>query len=237
MSLADRQQELLESFDKLVRADRLPAQGSEMFQGINALAEEFLSEGDLPLPEDPFKGSDRELARDSDLYYVMFWRMFDRTPAAMMQDFAIQLRRILAKRIFKRCGDDVVFHHNVLFSSGRNIEIGDGSFVNRDVMLDDRAAITIGDYTGLSAGVVIETHTHNYDDFSKPLLHAGRSHAPVSIGSNCLLGYKVAVMAGITIGDRCIVASNSVVTKDVEDRMIVGGVPARPIKQIVPAKT
>jgi maltose O-acetyltransferase len=41
-------------------------------------------------------------------------------------------------------------------------------------------------------------------------------------------------MAGITIGDRCIVAANSVVTKDVSDRTIVGGVPAKKIKDIVP---
>jgi len=160
--------------------------------------------------------------------------MFDRTPAAMMQDFAVKVRRILAKRVFKRCGDDVVIHHNVLFNSGRNIELGDGVFLNRDVMLDDRAALVIGDYAMIAAGVVIETHSHAYDDFSVPLPYGGRIFAPVHIGSNTLLGYKVAVMAGVSIGNRCIVAANSVVTKDVPDQTIVGGVPARLIKTIVP---
>jgi acetyltransferase-like isoleucine patch superfamily enzyme len=234
VSTSARQAQLVEAFGELVGSDRLPARGREVFAEIEEVAGAFLGSGELPLPEDPFRGGDRQLALDSDLYYVMFWRMFDRTPAAMMQDLAIQLRLILAKRIFKRCGDDVVFHHNVLFSSGRNLEIGDGVLVNRDVMLDDRAPIVVGDHTGLAAGVVIETHSHVYDDFSQPLFHAGRRMAPVRIGSNCLIGHKAAVMAGVTIGDRCIVASNSVVTHDVPDRTIVGGVPAKPIKEIVP---
>jgi acetyltransferase-like isoleucine patch superfamily enzyme len=226
--------ELLAEFEELVRTDRLPEQGPKFFGSVSKLVDDFLSTGRFELPSDPFRGRDREMALESELYYVMFWRMFDRTPAAMLQDFAIKLRRILAKRIFKRCGDDVVIHHNVLFNSGRNIELGDGVFLNRDVMLDDRAELTIGDHAMIAAGVVIETHGHVYDDFSVPFPHSGRTFAPVHVGSNSLLGYKVAVMAGVTIGDRCIVAANSVVTRDVPDQTIVGGVPAKVIKTIVP---
>jgi acetyltransferase-like isoleucine patch superfamily enzyme len=228
------ERELLAEFDELVRTDRLREKGSAFFGSVSRLADDFLTTGGFELPTDPFRGRDREMALESDLYYVMFWRMFDRTPAAMLQDFAIKLRRILAKRVFKSCGEDVVIHHNVLFNSGRNIELGDGVFLNRDVMLDDRAPLTIGDHTMIAAGVVIETHTHAYDDFSVPLPRGGRIPAPVHIGANTLLGYKVAVMAGVTIGNRSIVASNSVVTKDVPDRTVVGGVPARIIKTIVP---
>jgi acetyltransferase-like isoleucine patch superfamily enzyme len=226
--------ELLAEFEELVRTDRLPEQGQKFFGSASKLVDDFLSTGRFELPTDPFRGRDREMALESELYYVMFWRMFDRTPAAMLQDFAIKLRRILAKRIFRRCGDDVVIHHNVLFNSGRNIELGDGVFLNRDVMLDDRAELTIGDHAMIAAGVVIETHGHVYDDFSVPFPYSGRTFAPVHIGSNSLLGYKVAVMAGVNIGDRCIVAANSVVTRDVPDQTIVGGVPAKVIKKIVP---
>ncbi|MGO9079668.1 MAG: acyltransferase [Streptosporangiaceae bacterium] len=226
--------ELLAEFEELVRTDQLPEQGSQFFGSVSKLADDFLNTGRFELPADPFRGRDREMALESELYYVMFWRMFDRTPAAMLQDFAIKLRRILAMRVFKKCGEDVVIHHNVLFNSGRNIELGDGVFLNRDVMLDDRAALTLGDHAMIAAGVAIETHSHAYDDFSVPLPHGGRTFAPVHIGSNTLLGYKVAVMAGVNIGNRCIVAANSVVTKDLPDQAIAGGVPARVIKMIVP---
>ena len=106
--------------------------------------------------------------------------------------------------------------------------------MRRDTEHVDPAALTIGDHTMVAAGVVIETHGHVYDDFSVPLPHGGRIPAPVHIGSNTLIGYKVAVMAGVNIGNRCVVASNSVVTKDVPDQTIVGGVPAKVIKKIVP---
>ena len=72
-------------------------------------------------------------------------------------------------------------------------------------MVDDRAPLTIGDHTMIAAGVVIETHTHAYDDFSVPLPRGGRIPAPVHLGSNTLRGCDAAVMAGVNIGIRCIV--------------------------------
>jgi acetyltransferase-like isoleucine patch superfamily enzyme len=228
------QEELLEEFAELVWTDRLPTEAWAFLGRASALADRFLETGELDVPEDPFRGGDREMAERSDLAYVMFWRMFDRSPLAMMQGFAIPLRRILAQRIFRRCGEGVVIHHDVLFSSGRNIELGDRVFLNRGVMLDDRDRITIGALTAVAAGVTIETHGHVYDDLSKPIMDSGRTQAPVSVGADCILGYNAVVHSGVTIGDRCIVASNSVVTKDVPDRTIVGGVPAREIKRIEP---
>ena len=56
----------------------------------------------------------------------------------------------------------------------------------------------------------------------------------MSIGAESLIGYNAVVMAGTTVGRRVIVAANSVVTKDVEDYHVVGGVPASFIKVIAP---
>ena len=229
-----RQQDVIDEFADLVASDRLIGAGDSFFQKCNELVDHFLRTGDYRPADDPFKGDDQRLAAESDLYYVLFWRMFDQTPAAMLQDFAIRVRRILAKKVFAHCGEDVVIHHNVLFSSGRNISLGDKVFLNRNVMLDDRTTLTIGDYTLVAAGALIETHGHIYDDLSEPIAYGGRTLAPVHIGRDCLIGFNTAIMAGVTIGERCIVAASSVVTKDVPDRTIVGGVPARKIKDIVP---
>lgn len=231
---ANAQEQLLAEFDALVASDELQRVGDKFLRESSRLVDGFLSTGELNLADDPFKGHDRELAGDSQHFYTMFWRLFDRTPAAMMQDFAIKLRRILAHKVFKQVGQDVTIHHDVLFSSGRNITLGDSVFINRRVMLDDRAALTIGDHSMLAAGVTVETHAHVLDDFSKPMPQGGRLRKPVTIGSECLLGYNAVVMAGTTIGNRVIVASNSVVTKDVAAYHVVGGVPAKPIKVIAP---
>ena len=232
--MADHQEELLAEFRELVDSDELRRTGDNFLAKTSELANGFLRTGEMSIPDDPFKGDDRRLAEDEHMFYVMFWRLFDRTPAALMQDFAIKLRHILARKVFQRVGEDLTIHHDVLFSSGTNISIGDGVFINRRVMLDDRGPLTIGDHAMLASGVTVETHGHIFDDFTQPLTHSGRFTKPVSIGSECLVGYNSVVMAGVTLGHRVIVGSNSVVTKDVPDYHVVGGVPATKIKVIAP---
>jgi len=164
----------------------------------------------------------------------MLWRLFDRTPASMLADFAIKVRRILATKVFKRVGDGVIFHHDVYILSGRNTELGSGVFVNRGATLDDRGPIIVGDHTMIAAGAILTTHGHILDDFSQPMPFGGRTMAPITIGSNTVIGYNAVVMPGVTIGDRVIVTSNAVVTKDIPDRWVVGGLPAKKIKELVP---
>ncbi|MDJ0923709.1 MAG: acyltransferase [Acidimicrobiia bacterium] len=226
--------DLLAEFADLVARDELVGQASRFLADTAGLVDRFHATGEFYIPPDPFKGTARQPEPEPTAFYTMFWRMFDKTPASMLQGFAIPLRRILAQRIFKHCGDNTIIHHNVLFNVGSNIELGEGALLNRYVMLDDRASLRIGAYTMVAAGVTIETHTHPFDDFTQPIAISGRAGRAVTIGPNTVLGYNTVVMAGVTIGERCIVGANSVVTKDVPDFTVVGGVPAKPIKRILP---
>ncbi len=230
----DRAADLLDEISARLDADDFVGQGSHYLTEIAALASESLDRADFYPPPDPFKGDAAEAEPDPDLYYTMFWRMFDKTPASMIQGFAIPLRRLLAQRIFKHCGDGVIFHHNVLFSSGRNISLGSGVLVNRGSMLDDRGPIEVGPYTMIAAGVTIETHTHPFDDFERPIAYAGRGFLPVTIGANSVIGYNAVLTAGSSVGYRAIVGANSVVTSHIPDYTVAGGVPAKPIKKILP---
>ncbi len=227
--------DLLARLAAQVADDSFIGLGHEFMEDIGGIEGDALATGDFHLPPDPFKGDDPETDSDPLLYYRMFWRMFDKTPAALIQGFAIPVRLILAKKLFRQCGDDVIIHHDVLFSDGRNISLGDGVLVNRYAMLDDRGPIDVGPYTMLSAGITIETHTHPFDNFERPIAYAGRGLAPVRIGPNSVIGYNAVIMAGVTLGHRTIVGANSVVTKDVPDYTVVGGVPAKFIKEIRPA--
>jgi len=227
-------EELLEEFADLVNTDALAGRAGRFLDASARVVDSIHEAGTVPVPRDPFKGRVPEPTPDPALYYTMFWRMFDKTPASMVQSFAIPIRRILAKRIFKRCGEGVIFHHGVLFSNGSSITIGDHSLINRYVMLDDRADLDIGSFVMVAAGVIIETHTHPFEDFSLPIAYAGRDGRPVSVGDNTVLGYNAVLMAGVQVGYRCIVGANSVVTRDVPDYTVVGGVPAKPIKEYPP---
>ncbi len=229
-----REEELLDQLAQLVAVDELLGAAPAFLKEVAQLVDHLHSTGEFYVPPDPFKGQTAQADPEPTEFYTMFWRMFDKTPAAMLQGFAIPLRRILAKRIFKSCGDNVIIHHNVLFNVGSNIELGEGALLNRYVMLDDRASLKIGEYTMVAAGVTIETHTHPFDDFTQPIAISGRAGRPVAVGPNTVLGYNAVIMAGVTIGERCIVGANSVVTKDIPDFTVVGGVPAKPIKQFIP---
>ena len=234
MTDSSREGDLLAEFADLVDSDELINRGDRFMAKVDDLQERFFGSGQFTVAEDALRGGDRELAMDSHLYYTMFWRMFDQTPAALMQHLAIGLRQILAAKVFKSVGENVTIHQGVLFNSGKNITLGDGVFINRRVMLDDRGPISVGDYTGLAAGVVIETHSHILDDFSEPIMFGGRTFHPVNIGGAGLIGYNAIIHAGVNVGERVVVAANSVVTKDVPDYHVVGGVPAQLLKVVAP---
>lgn len=230
-----RAAELLDELAEAISTDGFLGKGQDFLQKTARVASGSLAMGDFYLPRDPFAGEPNAVERDPDLYYTMFWRMFDKTPASMVQGLAIPLRRILAQRLFRECGEGVIIHHNVLFSKGGNITLGNGVLLNRNSMLDDRGDIEIGAYTMIAAGVTIETHTHPFDNFERPIAYAGRGMSPVSIGPNTVIGYNSVVTSGSSIGYRCIVGANSVVTTDVPDYTVVGGVPAKPLKRIEPS--
>ena len=225
--------EVLAELEAMVGAGDLMGNAGSFLADANALVDGFLATGAFGIAEDPFGGEDASLL-DEQAYYLMLWRLFDRTPASMLADFAIKVRRILAGKVFKSLGEGVIFHHDVYILSGTNTELGNGVFVNRGSTIDDRGPITVGDHTMIAAGAILTTHGHILDDFSKPLPYGGRTFAPITIGSNTVIGYNAVVMPGVTIGDRVIVSANAVVTKDIPDRWVVGGLPATKIKELVP---
>ena len=226
--------EVLGELEAKVHSGDLVGGANVFLTQANDLVEGFLTTGSFGIAEDPFGCADGSLLEDDQAYYLMLWRLFDRTPASMLADFAIKVRRILATKVFKRVGDGVIFHHDVYILSGRNTELGSGVFVNRGATLDDRGPIIVGDHTMIAAGAILTTHGHILDDFSQPMPFGGRTMAPITIGSNTVIGYNAVVMPGVTIGDRVIVTSNAVVTKDIPDRWVVGGLPAKKIKELVP---
>jgi acetyltransferase-like isoleucine patch superfamily enzyme len=116
---------------------------------------------------------------------------------------------------------------------GARIEIGAGCFLNRNTMLAALERIEIGDHTMLANGCFVGDAEHRYDDRETPVTEQGfTSKGPVRIGSNCWFGVNCAVISGVTIGERCVIGANSVVTDDVPEGTIAAGVPARVLRKI-----
>ena len=113
------------------------------------------------------------------------------------------------------------------------IEIGEGCFLNRNTMIAAQGRVAIGDHTMFANGCFVGDAEHRFDDPEKPITWQGfTSKGPVEIGSNCWFGVNCVVTSGVRIGERCVVGANSVVNRDLPDRVIAAGAPARPIREI-----
>lgn len=110
---------------------------------------------------------------------------------------------------------------------GRNVFIGDRVVINRAVLLDGRGGrLVIGDDVDIAQETNIWTLEHDVHSDT----HADKG-GDVIIGDHAWIASRVTILPGVRIGDGAVVASNSVVTKDVPSMAIVGGVPARVIGQ------
>lgn len=111
---------------------------------------------------------------------------------------------------------------------GRNITFGKNVFVNGGCKFQDQGGITIGDNCLIGHNAVLATINHDLDPAQKRKNH----YAPIKICDNVWLGANVTVLQGVTIGEWAVVAAGAVVTKDVAPYTIVGGVPAKFIKNV-----
>ena len=111
---------------------------------------------------------------------------------------------------------------------GKNLKIGRNVFINSCCQFQDQGGITIGDGTLVGPKTVIATLNHHMNPNKRANLFPKR----VVIGKNVWIGANVTILPGVTIGDGAIIAAGAVVNKNVEANTVVGGVPAKLIKQI-----
>jgi len=111
---------------------------------------------------------------------------------------------------------------------GKNIHVGKNVFINSGCCFQDQGGIFIGDGVLIGHNVVLATLNHAVD----PQKRSDMFPAPIRIGNNVWIGAQATVLPGVTIDDGAIVAAGAVVTRDVPANVIVGGVPAKIIKNI-----
>ena len=112
-------------------------------------------------------------------------------------------------------------HMGVQFFDPSNVKIGDDTIVGQGTFLDGRDKLIIGNHVDIASEVMIYNSEHdiNSEDF-RPI------NSPVEIGDYCFIGPRAIVLPGVKIGKGAVVAAGAVVTKDVAEFTIVGGVPA-----------
>lgn len=160
--------------------------------------------------------------------------------------------RLLAP-IYQHRGKGSKIYHSVRmdtppyrkFSLGKRSVIESFCCINNavgDVVIGDNTRIgihntiigpvTIGSHVNLAQGITVTALNHNFKDTTLRIDEQGISTQPVIIGDDVWIGANAVILPGVTIGNHAVVAAGAVVTKDVPDNTIVGGVPAKEIKKI-----
>lgn len=143
-----------------------------------------------------------------------------------------ELRKLFSKLIGKKVDDSFVVFPPFYTDCGKNITIGKNVFINMGCKFQDQGGIFIGDGAQIGHNVVLATINHAMSPKDRKTMFP----APIHIGENVWIGSNATVLPGVTVGDGAIVAAGAVVTKDVQENTIVGGVPAKVIREIIEEK-
>ena len=113
-----------------------------------------------------------------------------------------------------------------------DVTVGDGVFFNRGCYVAAYSGLTIGNHCLFGEGVSIHDENHVVGRGFEPIATRGFEVKPIVIGNNVWAGAKATILQGVHIGDNAVIGANAVVTRDVPADTIVGGIPARVLREV-----
>ena len=156
---------------------------------------------------------------------LWLWYSFDRTVLGGQNvQLGVELRRLLAGYIFKRCGANFKAFQHVEFSFGYNMDVGDDVVIHRHVLLDDRGGIVMGNKVSVSDYANIYSHTHSIVD------QKDVTDAVTRLDDGVRITYHATVLAGVHVGEQAMVGAVAVATKDVRPYHVYVGIPAKSVR-------
>lgn len=138
------------------------------------------------------------------------------------------VRRFFYRISGVKIGKGSTLHMGTRFYNPSNISIGRDTIVGEFAVLDGRDKLTIGDHVDIASEVMIYNSQHDINA-EKFATVEDTVKDSVEIGDYVFIGPRAIILPGVKIGRGAVVAAGAVVTKDVDELSIVGGVPAREI--------
>ena len=132
-------------------------------------------------------------------------------------------------------GEHVLFEPGVWITMAdtARVRIGAGTFLNLGVQVAAQGLVEIGEHCMFANGCFVTDANHRFSDPALPVPWQGfTSKGPTRVGDNVWCGANVVVTSGVTIGERCVIGANSVVTEDVPAFSIAAGAPARVLRAV-----
>lgn len=139
-----------------------------------------------------------------------------------------EIRSFLSQITATEIDESVTVFTPLYINYGKHTKMGKNIFINFDCVFLDLGGITIEDNVQIAPKVSLLTESHPLNPNERQSLIP----KPIHIKKNAWIGANATILQGITIGENAVVAAGSVVTKDVPDNVVVGGIPAKIIKKI-----
>lgn len=114
---------------------------------------------------------------------------------------------------------------------GVGFEIGDNCGIGENCFFGSAGGISIGNDVIMGQNIRFHSENHNYSDINMPIRAQGVTNKGIKIGNDCWIGAGAVFLDGAELGDGCVVASNSVVNKRIDNNSIIAGMPAKIIKK------
>ncbi|MHC9536725.1 sugar O-acetyltransferase [Dellaglioa sp. BT-FLS60] len=149
-------------------------------------------------------------------------------------------RTVAIKELLGKSGERLAINGQFTANYGSHIQVGDDVFINGNCTFQDSNLITLGDRVVIAPDTKLYCGAHSLDANKRFGTREDGSHylisftKPITIGSDVWIGGNVTIIGGVHIGNNVIVGAGAVVTKDVPDNTVVGGVPAKMIKMLAP---
>lgn len=157
----------------------------------------------------------------------LYYRVGIHLKSSVQSSRAMKIRYWLASRFIEECGKNVNFEHGAQFNP--QLHIGNNSGVGKNCVVSGETYI--GNDVMMGPDCIMYSYSHAHDRLDIPMnLQGFEKPTPIHIGDDVWIGARVIVLPGVTIGSHCIVGAGAVVTKDVPDYAIVGGVPAKVLR-------
>ena len=146
--------------------------------------------------------------------------------------FKLVLRYVILKNVCKKCGDNIFVGEFVTIKNMENLSLGDNVSIHKYCYIDALGEIEIGNDVSIATDTKFFSFNHGYDDEKTPIKYNPLKKGKITISSDVWIGANCVILANVNIERRVIVAAGSVVTKELKENNIYGGVPAKVIKKI-----
>lgn len=160
------------------------------------------------------------------LCYAPFFKKFSFPSHIGVPIFTLGLKRVTVERRVRILPGVRIETHN-----GGSIHFNEGVSIGQNFHITSAGNLVIGSNTTISGNVFITNIDHDYQSIGMHILDQEMMVKETKIGSNCFIGYGVAIQAGTILGKQCVVGASSVVRGHFPDYSVIVGIPARVIKR------